>query len=113
MLTSEKKTPLLWAAAVLILGISVIATTLVPALGFIEGAGIFLMGFGLASLFVQLFVGEKGPVGFSLFMIIAGLFLIVKTWLGSFLPDFGAWFWIGIALVIIAVGSIISIVLKK
>ena len=43
-------------------------------------------------------------------MIIAGLFLIVKTWLGSFLPDFGAWFWIGIALVIIAVGSIISIV---
>ena len=47
MLTSEKKTPLLWAAAVLILGISVIAATLVPAFGFIEGAGIFLMGFGL------------------------------------------------------------------
>ncbi|HJJ51734.1 MAG TPA: hypothetical protein O0X55_01160, partial [Methanocorpusculum sp.] len=68
MLTSEKKTPLLWAAAVLILGISVIVTTLVPAFGFIEGAGIFLMGFGLASLFIQLFVGEKGPVGFSLFM---------------------------------------------
>ena len=113
MLTTEKKTPLNWACAVLILGISVVLTNLIPGIGFIEGAGIFLMGTGIASLFIQLFVGEKGPIGFSLFMTIAGLFLLVKTILGEILPDFGTWFWIGIALVIIAVGSIISIVLKK
>ena len=113
MVDTEKKVPLIWAAALLMLGISVILTTVIPAFGFFEGAGIFLMGTGLISLLIQLFVGEKGPIGFSLFMTIAGLFLLVKTWLGMFLPDFGTWFWIGIALVIIAVGSIISIVLKK
>ena len=62
MLTTEKKTPLNWACAVLILGISVVLTNLIPGFGFIEGAGIFLMGTGIASLFIQLFVEEEQPV---------------------------------------------------
>lgn len=113
MINTEKKVPLIWAIALLMAGISVVVTAVVPAFGFWEGAGIFLIGTGVLSTLIQLFVGEKGPIGFSLFMTIAGLFLLVKTWLGSLLPDFGTWFWIGIALMIIAVGAIISIVLKK
>jgi hypothetical protein len=113
MENNEKKVPLIWATALLVAGISVIITTVIPALCFWEGAGIFLIGTGVLATLIQLFVGEKGPIGFSLFMTIAGLFLVVKTWLGTLLPDFGTWFWIGIALVIIAVGAIVSIVLKK
>ncbi len=108
-----KKIQLIWAAGLLMFGLSIVLTAVVPGFGFWEGAGIFLIGTGIISGAIQLFVGEKGPVGFSLFMTIAGLFLLVKTFLGSVFPDFGTWFWIGIALVIIAVGAIISIVLKK
>lgn len=113
MENNEKKVPLIWATALLMAGISVILISLIPAFGFWEGAGIFLIGTGLMTTIIQLFVGEKGPIGFSLFMMIAGLFLLVKTLLSSVLPELGTWFWIGIALVIIAVGAIVSIVLKK
>lgn len=44
MENNEKKVPLIWATALLVAGISVIITTVIPAFGFWEGAGIFLIG---------------------------------------------------------------------
>jgi len=108
-----KKIQLILATTLLMFGLAIILAAIVPTFGFWEGAGIFLIGTGVVSGAIQLFVGEKGPIGFSLFLTIAGLFLMVKACLGTVLPDFGTLFWIGIALMIIAIGAIISIVLKK
>ncbi len=109
----EKRTQLIWAVALLMFGLAIIASIIIPGFGFWEGAGIFLVGTGVVSLLLQLFMGERGSVGFPIFLTIAGLFLLLKSWIGSFFPDFGFGFWAGIALVIIAVGAILSIVLKK
>lgn len=109
----DKRMHLIWASVILMLGVSILVTYLVPAVGFWEGTGIFLTGIGVISFFLAMFMGERRSPVFPLLLILAGVLLLVQGLLTTVFPVLTAPVLIGAALVIAAVGAILFLVLKK
>ncbi|MEA5086385.1 MAG: hypothetical protein VB007_04080 [Methanocorpusculum sp.] len=109
----DKRMHLIWASVILMLGVSILVTYLVPAVGFWEGAGIFLTGVGVISLFLAMFMGKRVSPVFPLFLILAGVILLVQGLLTTVFPVLTAPILIGAALVIVAAGAILFLILKK
>jgi|LSQX01.3.fsa_nt_gb hypothetical protein len=110
---NDKRIHLIWASVILMLGVSILVTYLVPAVGFWEGTGIFLTGIGVISFFLAMFMGERRSPVFPLLLILAGVLLLVQGLLTTVFPVLTAPVLIGAALVIAAVGAILFLVLKK
>ncbi|ABN06645.1 hypothetical protein Mlab_0471 [Methanocorpusculum labreanum Z] len=109
----EKRIHLIWASVILMLGISILVTYLVPAVGFWEGTGIFLTGVGVISCCLAMFMGQRRSPVFPLLMILAGVLLLVQGLLTTIFPVISTPVLIGAALVIVAAGAIIFLILKK
>lgn len=110
---NDKRIHLIWASVILMLGVSILVTYLVPAVGFWEGTGIFLTGIGVISFFLAMFMGERRSPVFPLLLILAGVLLLVQGLLTTVFPVLTAPVLIGAALVIAALGAILFLVLKK
>ncbi len=109
----DKRIHLIWASVILMLGVSILVTVLVPAVGFWEGVGIFLTGIGVISFCLAMFMGERRSPVFPLLLILAGILLLVQGLLTTVFPVLTAPVLIGAALVIAAAGAILFLVLKK
>jgi len=109
----EKRIRLIWASVILMLGVSILVTYLVPAVGFWEGTGIFLTGIGVISFCLAMFMGKRNSPVFPLFLVLAGVLLLVQGLLTTMLPILTTPVLIGAALVIVAAGAIIFLILKK
>ena len=109
----EKRIRLIWASVILMLGVSILVTYLVPAVGFWEGTGIFLTGIGVISFCLVMFMGKRNPPVFPLFLVLAGVLHLVQGLLTTMLPILTTPVLIGAALVIVAAGAIIFLILKK
>lgn len=109
----EKRIRLIWASVILMLGISILVTYLVSAVGFWEGTGIFLTGVGVISFCLAMFMGERRSPVFPLLMILAGVLLLIQGLLTTVFPVLSTPVLIGAALVIVAAGAIIFLILKK
>ncbi len=111
--TEDKRMKLIWAAVVLMAGIAILATLIIPAVGFWEGVGIFLCGIGIISACLLLFMGKRASPVFSLLVVLAGALLLARGLLSGLIPGLSSGVLLGAALVIIAVGAIIMIGMKK
>ncbi|MDO5845621.1 MAG: hypothetical protein Q4Q04_01730 [Methanocorpusculum sp.] len=109
----DKRAKLIWASVVLMFGVALIAVLTVPTLGFWDGAGIFLVGVGSIATLLTLFMGKAGSPVFPLLLILAGVVLLANGILTGIFPALSFGVIIGIAIVIVAVGSIISIIMRK
>ncbi|HJJ29398.1 MAG TPA: hypothetical protein O0W87_00145 [Methanocorpusculum sp.] len=109
----DKRMHLIWASVILMLGVSILAALLVPTIGFWEGLGIFLLGIGAISFALVTFMGKRESPVFPLFLALAGLLLLVQGPLTTTFPILTAPVMIGAALVIVAAGAIIFLVMKK
>lgn len=109
----DKRMHLIWASVILMLGVSILVTLLVSAVGFWEGVGIFLAGIGVISFCLLTFMGKPASPVFSLLLVLSGVLLLVQGFLVGMFPIITAPVLIGIALVILAVGAIISIIMRK
>ncbi|WP_319378996.1 hypothetical protein [uncultured Methanocorpusculum sp.] len=110
---NDKRIHLIWASVILMLGVSILVTYLVSAVGFWEGVGIFLAGVGVISFCLAMFMGERRSPVFPLLMILAGVLLLVQGLLITVFPVLTTPVLIGVALVIVALGAILFLVLKK
>lgn len=106
----DKRAKLIWASVILMFGVALILTLTVQRIGFWDGAGIFLVGVGAISTILTIFMGKKGSPVFPLLLILAGAVLLANGVLTGWFPSLNFWVIVGIAIVIIAVGSIISII---
>ncbi len=95
------------------LGVSILVTYLVPTVGFWEGTGIFLTGIGVISFCLGMFMGKRSSPIFPLLLVLAGVLFLVQGLLTTMFPVIGTPVPIGAALVIVAAGAIISLILKK
>lgn len=109
----DKRMHLTWASVILMLGVSILAALLVPAIGFFEGLGIFLLGIGVISFLLVMFMGKRGSPVFPLLLALAGLLLLVQGPLNTAFPILTAPVLIVAALVIVAAGAIIFLAMKK
>jgi len=109
----DKRMYLIWASVILMLGVSILVTFLVSAVGFWEGTGIFLTGIGVISFCLVMFMGVRATPVFPLFLVLAGVLLLVQGLLTTMFPILTAPVLIGAALVIAALGAILFLVLKK
>ena len=109
----EKRIRLIWASVILMLGISILVTYLVPAVGLLAGAGIFLTGIGVISFCLVMFMGKRKSPVFPLLLILAGILLLVQGLLTGLFPVFSPPVLTAAAMVIVGAGAILALVLKK
>ncbi|HKM41524.1 MAG TPA: hypothetical protein VJY43_03040 [Methanocorpusculum sp.] len=109
----DKRMHLIWASVILMLGISILTAFLAPGVGFWEAVGIFLTGIGVISVCLVTFMGKRASPVFPLFLVLGGVLLLTQGFLTGIFPILTAPVMIGAALIIIAVGAILFLVLKK
>lgn len=104
---------LIWLSTVLMIAVAVILVFLVPQIGFLGGVGVFLIGIGLISLFLLMFMGKRESPIFPAFVAIAGAVLIANILLPMANIMIPWYIVLAIAAVLVVAGLILWIVLKK
>ncbi|MDO5845169.1 MAG: hypothetical protein Q4Q53_08510 [Methanocorpusculum sp.] len=111
--TEDKRMKIIWLSVVLMIAVSIIVGFFVPAVGFWGGVGIFLLGIGLISLFLVMFMGKRESPIFPICLTAAGAILIINIILPILSIGLPWFILVAIAVAVLVVGAILFIVFKK
>lgn len=111
--TEDKRMHIIWLSTVLMIAVAVIVGFFVPQIGFWGGVGVFLLGIGLISLFLMLFMGKRESPIFPICLTAAGAILIINIVLPIFNIGLPWFILVAIAVAVLIIGAILFIIFKK
>ncbi|HJJ48400.1 MAG TPA: hypothetical protein O0X39_05375 [Methanocorpusculum sp.] len=113
--TEDKRMYIIWLSVVGMLAVAILLGLLLPNVftSFWMCAGVFLAGVGLIAGILLLFMGKRYVSFFSLFLVVAGIVLILSGVFANLGIVLNPFIMPAIAVLVIVIGLILWIVLGK